>query len=381
MNGQLPGKVWFCTSVGGGIFGASQSAAWRAMGFDARLHHEVELADYWRFKSGLLASLRLRWAMYVGYPRRLRGAVLAARKEELFVATTNPFFLPALAARAARRSGAKVVNLVYDLYPDALVFGGGMSSGHPVARLAAAATRSAIAGCDATVYLGERLRRHAEERYGSAPRTAVIPVGTDVSPFKEFSPEPRERAAIRCLYSGHMGRLHDWRTLAGAVAGGVPVGIEIELASDGPASRELCRALMPVAGRDPMRLTMSGTLGDGEWRKAMTLADVALVTMRPGAGKVVMPSKTFSAMAAGQAVLAVCQRESDLADLVARHDCGWIVEPGDTAGLRALLAALPRMRPEILRKRQNSWKAAHAHYSMEAVGVLWRDLFESLHER
>jgi glycosyltransferase involved in cell wall biosynthesis len=370
--------VWFCSSVGGGVFGSNQTAAWRALGIEARLHCAVEPAAYWRAKSGMLARLRLRWKMYASYPLRLRRMVRRAGPAEIFVAITNPFFLPALAARAARHNGARVVHLVYDLYPDALVFGGGWSWRNPAARFAARTTRAAIAQCSATVYLGERLRAYAEARYGVAPRTAVIAVGTDASVFLGCDPAARGRRAVRCLYSGHMGHLHDWQTLGDAMAAGVPDDLELEIASEGPGATALKWRLALVAARNPERLAFSGTRGDAEWRTAMLSADVALVTMRPGAEKVVMPSKTYSAMAAGQAILAVCPRESDLADLIAVHDCGWVIEPGDAAGLKKRLAALPEASEEILGKRRNAWKAAQAHYSMDVVGKKWRELFESI---
>ena len=359
--------IWFCTNVGGGIFGAGQTAAWRALGLDARLHYAIELKDYWRAKSGWLARLQLRWAMYASYPLRLWHAVRWAQPGETFVAVTNPFFLPSLAARAARRSGALVVHLVYDLYPDALVFGGGWSWRHPAARFAAWTTRKAIAECSATVYLGRRLQRYAEERYGVAARTAVIAVGTDTTLFRGCEPASRGRRIIHCLYSGHLGRLHDWETLGGALSAGVPDEVAVEIAADGPGAQSLKLQLASVAARDPQGLKFAGTRGEAEWRTAMLAADVALVTMRAGAEKVVMPSKTYSAMAAG------------LADLVAAQDCGWVIEPGDVAGLRKQLAALPDNPQEVLRKRRNAWQAAHAHYSMETVGKQWLELFQSLH--
>ncbi|MFT3828372.1 MAG: glycosyltransferase [Opitutaceae bacterium] len=370
--------VHFCTNVGGGVFGEGQVAAWRECGLDARLHYAVELADYWRAKSGMLSKLRLRWVMYLHYPRMLRQAVRAARPGEVFVAVTNPFFAPALAAREARRSGARIVHLVYDLYPDALVFGGGWSPGHPAARFAASTTRAAIRNCAATVYLGERLRAHAEAQYGAAKRTAVIAVGTDASVFADHMPELRNPGSVHCLYSGHMGRLHDWETLAGALAEGISSGCTVEIAADGPGARQLKDALRGVSGSESARLRFAGTRGNAEWRAAMLAADVALVTMCPGAEKVVMPSKTYSAMAAGQAILAVCPRNSDLADTVLRHDCGWIVEPGDAGDLRHRLAAFTADRGELLRKRRNAYTAAHSQYSMRATAQDWKTLLGSL---
>ena len=378
VSGTKLSPVWFCSNVGGGIFGEWQTAAWRNFGLNARLHSAVELDNYWRAKSGVLSRLRLRWAMYASYPLRLRNAISRAVPGETFVTVTNPFFLPAMAARTARGKGARIINLVYDLYPDALVFGGGWSPRHPAARLAAWSTRVAIAECAATVYLGHRLQCYAESQYGIARRSAVIPVGTDTSVFHECWPTLRTERVVRCLYSGHMGRLHDWQTLAQGLGGGVPTGLRIEIASDGPGAMELRRGLRNVAGNGS--LVFSGTRGDAEWREAMLAADVAFVTMRPGAEKVVMPSKTYSAMAAGQAVLAICPRESDLADLILKHDCGWVVEPGDVTGLKSLLGRLPERCDEILAKRRNAYSAAHTHYSMEATGRQWVELFSALNE-
>jgi glycosyltransferase involved in cell wall biosynthesis len=371
-------RVRFCTSVGGGIFGEGQTAAWQALGLDAHLDYLVSVEDYWRAKSGLLPRLRLRWLTYLTYPWQLRTKIGRAERGEIFVAVTNPFYLPALAARAARPRGLAVVHLVYDLYPDALVFGGGWRPGNPLARLAARATRAAIADCAATVYLGERLRRHAEQHYGRAPRTAVIPVGTDAARFRGCAPADREGEPVRCLYSGHLGLLHDWETLAEALQAGVPPGVAVEIAAEGPGAARLKDRLAGSARAGPGELALGGSRSAADWQRLMVGADVALVSMRPGAEKVVMPSKTYSAMAAGQAILAVCPRESDLADLVLRHDCGWIVEPGDAAALRALLAGLPGRRAELLAKRGRAWRAAHEHYSMEAVGKQWLEVFASL---
>lgn len=370
-------RVWFCSNVGGGVFGELQVTAWRKLGLDANLHAVVDLRDYWRAKSSLMSRLRLRSAMYIRYPLMLRAAVRRAKDAEVFVAVTNPFFAPALAARAAGHRGVKIVNLIFDLYPEALVFGGGWSRSNPASRFASATTRYAISHCAATVYLGSRLCAYAESEHGKAPQTAIIPVGTDTTPYRNCEPETRQSGVISCLYSGHMGRLHDWRTLGEILRSGIPENVRVEIAADGPGAKAL-RNYVPA---DPIpRLSFSGTRQTQDWRSAMLAADVALVTMRPGAEKVVMPSKTYSAMAAGQAVLAVCPRGSDLADLIVKHDCGWLVEPGDAVGLRSLLATLPRRAAEILQKRRNAFTAAHTLYSMEATAYQWRQLFLSLNE-
>jgi glycosyltransferase involved in cell wall biosynthesis len=103
-----------------------------------------------------------------------------------------------------------------------------------------------------------------------------------------------------------------------------------------------------------------------------------MVTLKRGAEGLVMPSKTYSAMAAGQAVLAICPRASDLADTVLASDAGWVVEPGDTAGLRALLDRLSQRPDEVLRKRRNAFAAGHQQFDQSVLALQWADLLGSL---
>jgi colanic acid biosynthesis glycosyl transferase WcaI len=108
---------------------------------------------------------------------------------------------------------------------------------------------------------------------------------------------------------------------------------------------------------------------------------LALVTIAPGAERVVMPSKTYSALVAGQAILAICPRKSDLADLVFRHDCGWVVEPGDVAGLTRTLAWMAEKPDELWAKRRNSFEAGHRHYDTGVLAETWMNFFEEMRPR
>jgi glycosyltransferase involved in cell wall biosynthesis len=119
------------------------------------------------------------------------------------------------------------------------------------------------------------------------------------------------------------------------------------------------------------------TLPESQWIEAMTGADVALVTMKPGAEGVVMPSKTYSAMVAGQAILAVCPADSDLAATVLRHDAGWVIEPGDVTGLRNALDAAVARPEAVLEKRMNAFRAGHGQYDQSVIAPQWVALLTS----
>jgi glycosyltransferase involved in cell wall biosynthesis len=103
----------------------------------------------------------------------------------------------------------------------------------------------------------------------------------------------------------------------------------------------------------------------------MKSAQVSLVAIAQAAENVVVPSKLFSALVAGHAIVAIAPRNSDLAEIVVKHDCGWVVSPGDGAGLYRVLAEEVSCPLQLQRKRLNAFRVGHLEYSSDAVAKLW----------
>ena len=364
-------RVEFWSSVELGSFLRGLVRELRAAGIDATHRFEVSDSAY-RGAAGLAARAHLRWRTYVSYPRHLYESLRTERAGGVAVVCTNTFYAPAVAIRAARNQGLRVVNWVFDLFPDVLVEGGRLRAGGAcdvgLGRLA----RSTFGQADANIFLGERLHRHATQRYGEIPRAAVIPIGADGEDFRAAAPQARPAGRpVRILYCGNLGRMHDIRTLATWLGASAPSGWTMSFRGHGAGFRHLASALPePHPG-----VIFGKSLPHSEWKEEMQAADVALVTMKLGAEGLVMPSKTYSAMVAGQAILAVCPRESDLADTVLRHDAGWVVEPGDVQALRAVVASLVAQPDELLQKRRRSFAAGHQQYDQ---AVLARDHWAAL---
>jgi glycosyltransferase involved in cell wall biosynthesis len=169
--------------------------------------------------------------------------------------------------------------------------------------------------------------------------------------------------------------MHDVDTLVGSVRAGLPAGLELNFLGNGTGFR-----LLENATRDSnpgCRVAIGGSLKEADWIEAMRVSDVALVTMKPGAEGVVMPSKTYSALAAGQAVVAICPDASDLADTIRKHDCGWVVAPGDVSRLSNLFAEIASRPDELLRRRQNAWRAGQQVYDQRSQAGAWNSALEA----
>lgn len=126
------------------------------------------------------------------------------------------------------------------------------------------------------------------------------------------------------------------------------------------------------------QVTFTNGLLPEEWKRTMSTHEIGLVTMKHGAEDILLPSKTYSAMAAGQAILAICPKRSDLADLVRKHKCGWVVEPNDTKALIKVLNESITDSTDLMSKRQNAQSAAASFYDAKPVALQWLELFNQL---
>ncbi len=360
-------------SVQGAAFFQRLLCEWRLAG-NYLIAHEAISEDAYRVRRGRFGRMALRWRMYGGYAFVCwRAAGKRHLHQPVRVVTTNPFFAPALVKWTGGARGW-TINLLYDLFPDALVQSGAIKPESWLAKRCASLTRFSLRECDATVFLGERLRRYAETTYGPARRAVVIPVGADGAPFRNCPPQSLSRgSAPTILYSGQLGRMHETETLRTCWRQGMPERVCWSFHASGNQYAEFRKSCGEVAN-----VEWGGPLRETTWQDAMKRVQVALVTIASGAERVVMPSKTYSALVAGQAILAICRRDSDLADLILQHDCGWVVEPGDVDGLRRAVTEIAGNPDELFAKRNNAYEAGHRCYDMTPIAEQWRSLFADL---
>jgi len=220
---------------------------------------------------------------------------------------------------------------------------------------------------------------YAEKSYGKAKIGRIIPVGADAAFVGDTPPVPISAGEpIRILYSGTMGHMHDIDTVLEAVGRGLPTGIHLTFHSSGVGYSRLTQELVSMGEGACARISLEGALSDEAWREKLKQHPVALVTLKDGAEKISMPSKTYSALAAGQAILAVCAKDSDLAELVLRHECGWVIPPGQAGDLIALLCRLAGGSEELHEKRLAAFRAGQSLYDMAAISRQYLELFDDV---
>ena len=390
MKQRNPEVVCIWSSVEPGGFMHGLEASLRQAGYVVRLRYQVSATDY-RARRSRLGRGWLRARMYLLYPIQIIRGIITGPARALHVVTTNTFYAPLLATFAVSLKRGKVVHLVYDLYPDVLEQAGAIAQQGITSRLLGWITRLSFRRSAANVFLGERLREHALARYGEIPGAAVIPVGAEALSFPDITSSDKEEEPPTLLYCGNFGVLHDVETLlallqaeghrAESTMAATP-WLRIAFHSHGHGYRWLQDGLTEPGKRTPPErigdwsISWGGNLAAEPWREAMSRASMALVTLRSGAEAVAIPSKVYSAMAAGQAILAICAPGSDLADLVQRHQCGCVIAPGDVTGLRTALKGLVHDPQRLEQMRRNAQTAARNEYDQQVLATRWVEVLQ-----
>ncbi|MGI9017925.1 MAG: glycosyltransferase family 4 protein [Euzebya sp.] len=318
-----------------------------------------------------MSVLRARATSLLWLPfRMVLAAVLGS--EGVLVATTNPFHLPWVATFLRPLHRMPVVVLVYDLYPDALEAAGHTASLRWTGRLAVRLNRWTFQNADGVVFIGTRMRDHAFARYGEPRYTALIHTGA----APERIPPDAGSDAILFSYVGNLGFVHDWETFVGGLncLDILEGQARFTFAASGPGGADLKRALRGTRHNVPV--TTLPPLDESAWHRLLCETDVALVSLKTEAKQVSVPSKVFSAMGFGAAVLAVAPVDSDLAEVVQASGCGLVVEPGDLEGFARAVETLSSNKA-LLRKMQDcSRRAVEEHYSYRACAEQWDSVLE-----
>jgi colanic acid biosynthesis glycosyl transferase WcaI len=267
-----------------------------------------------------------------------------AERPEVVISFDNYPILGFLAsALIARRARARLVSVIYDLYPDIAIELGKLR--HPgLIALARKLEAMVYRSSDRIVVLSEGLRRTLVEDKGVDPqKVAVIPVWLDAkdivplnrdNPWRRETGIPSERFVV--LYAGTIGLVSGAEVIVEAARhlGGHPE-ILLLLVGDGYGKKLAVFRAKSLGFSNILFLPFQPRERLSELQAA---ADVSVVTLAPGRGRTSVPSKALGYMAAARPVIAAVDGDCDTADLVREAGCGQVTPPGDDAALaRAIL--------------------------------------------
>ncbi|MBM4231125.1 MAG: glycosyltransferase family 4 protein [Gammaproteobacteria bacterium] len=347
--------------------------------YDIRSFHQYDDNGYRSARSAWKRFV-LRIETFAIFPLRfMLHSERISKESDLLLVVTSPFFMPALASVVTKRKNIKIISLMNDIYPEALVAKGMVRRGGAVERFIKKAFSSAFLKMESVVFITDHHRVLVSRGVGVPFKSVVIPVSAYSDPFQNTPPSSVE-GSIQITYCGTLGLMHDTATFFEWF--------------DSVDDRENLRFVFHTSGTCKQKfeaevrmrtekrqfrpkVLLGDALKEAEWVVLMRASQVGLVFQDKDSADVIFPSKVASILASGQAVLVVADRSSELARLIADHDCGWVVQPNDIENFSRCIAAL--LQPDVLlRKRNNAFVLGQKFFGKDAVAAQWVQLFDSV---
>jgi colanic acid biosynthesis glycosyl transferase WcaI len=283
------------------------------------------------------------------------------------------------AAIAAVRRAPLVFN-IQDVFPDAAIETGAITDARLIAA-ARALERISYHRSDAVTVLSADLRDNvvAKVRATFAPRVRVIPnfVLTDeIRPLDRMTAYRAELgigAEPVVLYAGNVGFSQSLELVVAAAAAMPEVTFVIN--GDGSARASLEADVARLAN-----LRLAPFQPPARLAEVLATGDIHVVPLRAGLGRVSVPSKTYSILAAGRPVVAAIDLGTEVPRILAAADAGIAVAPDDPDAFIAALRTLVADPERAARAGRNGRSWVQHAASPAAVATTYAALFRELRD-
>jgi colanic acid biosynthesis glycosyl transferase WcaI len=300
------------------------------------------------------------------------------RRVDAVIAMSPPLTLGITGFVVSRLRRGRFVFNIQDVFPDAAVETGAINNS-AVISVATALERLSYRLADAVTVLSDDLRDNVVSKLPAsmAVNVHVIPNFVDTEAIVPADRLTRYRAELGLgtepivLYAGNVGFSQSLDLIVAAARELDDVTFLIN--GDGAA-----RTALEAEASGLANVRFAGFIAPDRLGELLATGDVHVVPLKAGLGRVSVPSKTYSIMAAARPVVASIDPGTEVPRIIADAGAGVAVPPDDSEVLIAALRALvdePREAREM-GNRGRAWVERNA--SPAAVGVAYDRLIVSL---
>lgn len=338
----------------------------------------VQVHRVWtsRFGRGsILGRLCDYLTFYIAAPLKV---LQIARTGDIIVAKTDPPMISAAVGVVSSLRGAKLINWLQDVFPEVATTLG-MKLGGSLAKVILGRVRDlSWRSARANVVLGHRMK---EVVHSHAPHCEVFVV-PNWSPNSSVVPLRREdnpldqawgfKGKFVVGYSGNLGRAHELGIVLDAAAHlRSRTDISFLIIGDGNQKKDLqARA----AQANLTNVIFKPYQPTERLRHSLTLPNVHLVSLKPALEGLIVPSKFYSSIAAGRAIVFIGASDGEIAVQIAKADCGVTIRPDDLDGLAQAIQALADNTEYCDRLGRNARCLFEAEYTRDIAIQKWSEV-------
>ncbi len=323
------------------------------------------------------------------------GMLLRSRSDTVYMYSTNPPFLGTIGWFVSLFRKHRYVTLLHDAHPQIGVWVGTFRKGSLIERVWMAMNRRKYKRAREAIVLCSAAKKLVADTYPISPeRIHVIPNWADGD---ALFPKPKSESQIArangllddfvLLYSGNLGLYYDFDTVLGAA----------ELLRDEPfrlvlvgAGGKLSQIERHIRERELDNVVTLPYQPFDQLNDSLNACDASLVTIAEGIEGISFPSKLYTSLAVGKAIVALSEERSELREIVEHGECGIWSALGDSARLAEKLRALIHDQQTTARMGQRAREVFERGYTLRVCAAKYAEVFrladpqftdEETHER
>ena len=347
-------------------------------------NHKLKITSAASYNTKSNLSRLWSWSVYSFFA--WLKVILAPRGTLIFLVSNPPLLAPLVYITCKIKKLPYIV-LIYDMHPDTLVNFGVLSNGSNLVRIWRYLNRLVWENSAAVFTIGnvmaDKLSTQFNYKKTQLGYIGVVPAWADtdkIKPIKKtknpLAQEYRQENCTTILYSGNMGKSHDITSILGA-AKLLRANNKIKFLFFG-AGDEWLPAFEFVSNENLENVQILPFQPESKLPYTMALGDISIVSLDKGAEGLMVPSKMYYYMAAGSAIIGICEGKNDVQDTIKLADCGKVVSPESEHALAKTILHLSSDLKELERLKVNARNASTSFFSRKSCTEKFRAFILSL---
>lgn len=291
------------------------------------------------------------------------------KKYKTVIVYSNPPVLPIVPIIAKKMFGTKFLFVAYDIYPEVAYASKTLTSGNLIDRVMKCINKSLYKNVSHVISLTDEMKQFLLKN-----RKTLTPdrITTIANWAHEKKQTPNQEAYKRfgydegqfvVSYFGNMGTCQDMDTLLHAA----------ELLKDDDRVRFLIvghgnkkeKVRNVILNKGLKNVQQLDFLHGKDFEQAVAISTCCVVSLEKGLKGTCAPSKYYSYLQGGHAVLGVVEKDSYLAKEINEEQIGFAVEVGNQEGLKNAILKMVENREETIRMSEKALKLYNNQYDYE----------------
>ena len=325
------------------------------------------------------SDLVRRAASFLGFSALATSAALLNGRFDCVLALSPPLTLGVAGWLVAKRSSCPFVFTIHDVYPDVVVELGRLTNPGLI-KAASTLERFCYERADAVTVLSEELRQNVARKTSNPSKVKVITnfVDTDwITPANKHNAYREEHGLdgkTVVMYAGNVG-LSQSLDLVLDAARALASEKDVCFVVNGQGS---ARPQLEAAARTLPNVSFVDMQPVERLPDLLSAADIHLVPLKKGLARSSVPSKTYSILASGRALIASVDQASEVARLVERSGGGVVVAPEDSGAFVAAVTKLVSDASLRLKMGAAGRRYVEGQASPAVIAQAYEDLFVEL---